>query len=96
MKKVFYRKKPSGLLVWPRYDLSSTKSRVQILVKHRKETSTAYTVDSLVCVKFPIRTGATWELWLKPSHIEKTPVPSSGTFKSWDDDITIANFIIFR
>ncbi|KAI8440877.1 hypothetical protein MSG28_009179 [Choristoneura fumiferana] len=53
--------------------------------KHREETCTNLRSNSMVCVKFPIRTGA-WELWPKPSCSERRPVPSSGTYKGWDDD----------
>ncbi|KAI8433439.1 hypothetical protein MSG28_015475 [Choristoneura fumiferana] len=49
--------------------------------KHREETCTNLQSNSMVCVKFPIRTGPAWELLPKPSHSERRPVPSSG----WDN-----------
>ncbi|KAI8438163.1 hypothetical protein MSG28_010785 [Choristoneura fumiferana] len=54
--------------------------------KHREETCTNLRSNSMVCVKFPIRTGPAWELWPKPSCSERRPVPSSGTYIGWDDD----------
>ncbi|KAI8426699.1 hypothetical protein MSG28_014405 [Choristoneura fumiferana] len=47
--------------------------------KHREETCTDLRSNSMVRVKFPIRTGPAWELWPKPSCYERRPVPSSGT-----------------
>ncbi|KAI8432920.1 hypothetical protein MSG28_013830 [Choristoneura fumiferana] len=35
--------------------------------KHREETCTILRSNSMVLVKFPIRTGPAWELWPKPS-----------------------------
>ncbi|KAI8441856.1 hypothetical protein MSG28_005540 [Choristoneura fumiferana] len=54
--------------------------------KHREETCTNLRSNSMVRVKFPIRTGPAWELRPKPSCSERRPVPSSGTHIGWDDD----------
>ncbi|KAI8423432.1 hypothetical protein MSG28_012565 [Choristoneura fumiferana] len=54
--------------------------------KHREETCTNLRSNSMVRVKFPIRTGPAWELRPKPSCSERRPVPSSGTYIGWDDD----------
>ncbi|KAI8431677.1 hypothetical protein MSG28_016156 [Choristoneura fumiferana] len=54
--------------------------------KHREETCTNLRSNSMVRVKFPIRTGPAWELWPKPSCSERRPVPSSGTYIGWDDE----------
>lgn len=42
--------------------------------------------NPMACMKFSIRTGPTRELRPKPSHSEKRPVPSSGTYIGCDDE----------
>lgn len=41
-----------------------------------EEICTGQQRNSMACVKFPIRTGPTCELWPKPSHTVTKPVPS--------------------
>ncbi|KAI8441452.1 hypothetical protein MSG28_015052 [Choristoneura fumiferana] len=64
--------------------------------KHREETCTNLRSNSMVRVKFPIRTGPAWELWPKPSCTERRPVPSSGTYIGWGDDTIMSKLGYLR
>lgn len=51
--------------------------------KHSEETCSHHQSNVMICMKCPFRTWPEWELQPNPSHGEKRPVPSSGTYITW-------------
>lgn len=72
-----FRKRGSHLLSFSKFMYESKTSRGK-LHKPAKNSS--------VSLKFPICIGPAWDLRPKPSHADRRPVPSDGTYIGWDGD----------
>lgn len=65
-----------------------TSEIYQKLYGEEKYRAEHWKLNGMVYVRFRTRTGPARELWPKPSHSERRPVPHSGTYLyvGGDDD----------